>query len=151
LSTFKGIKRRFEWIYSDANFSFIDDYAHHPSEIKAAISAVRLLFPEKKITGIFQPHLFSRTKDFADGFAQALDSLDQLYLLEIYPAREKPMEGVNSQMLLDKMHGKHRSLLSKSELMQELKKNKPELLLSLGAGDIGAMVSDIKEKIYLTK
>jgi len=151
LSTFKGIKRRFEWIYSDANFSFIDDYAHHPSEIKAAISAVRLLFPEKKITGIFQPHLFSRTKDFADGFAQALDSLDQLYLLEIYPAREMPMEGVNSQMLLNKMHGKHRSLLSKSELMQELKKNKPELLLSLGAGDIGAMVSDIKEKIYLTK
>lgn len=145
LANFKGISRRFERIFQDEHVVYIDDYAHHPTELNAAIGAAKELFPNKKITGIFQPHLFSRTNDFADGFAEALNQLDEAILLEIYPARELPMEGVNSTMLIDKMQIPNKQLLSKDAALDWVSNNEIEILLTLGAGDIGAMVKDIKE------
>lgn len=144
LASFKGIKRRFEMIYQDKRSVYIDDYAHHPSELRAAIAAARSLFPDRKITGVFQPHLYSRTRDFAEGFAQALDELDELLLLDIYPARELPIPGISSTSLLDRMNNPSKSLISKSALLDHLRQQRPEVLLTLGAGDIGALVEPIK-------
>jgi UDP-N-acetylmuramate--alanine ligase len=145
LQTFGGIRRRFEFIIRTDNQVFIDDYAHHPSELKAAIEAARALYPDKKIKGIFQPHLYSRTKDFADGFAEALDLLDEIVLLDIYPARELPMAGVNSEMILERMRNRRRQLIHKEQLLAHLRDTpKAEVLLTLGAGDIGAMIGEIK-------
>ena len=149
LKTFGGIKRRFEIIHRESNFVYIDDYAHHPSELNAAIGAAKELFPAKKIVGIFQPHLFSRTRDFADGFALALDQLDIPLLLDIYPARELPIEGVSSQMLLQKMQNPNRQLIRKDKLIEIIERSEAEVLLTLGAGDIGAEVEKIKD--YLNK
>ena len=100
---------------------YVDDYAHHPEELKAAIGAAKQLYPDKKVTGIFQPHLYSRTRDFADGFAESLDLLDECILLDIYPAREMPIEGVTSQMLLDKMKSANKHLVKKENLLEFLK------------------------------
>ncbi len=144
LRTFRGIRRRFEMLYHEGGRAYIDDYAHHPSELEAAISAARELFPGKRITGIFQPHLYSRTRDFADGFAAALDGLDEALLLEIYPARELPIEGVDSGLLLGKMKKKDKRLVAKSRLLQELERIRPEVLLTLGAGDIDNFREPIK-------
>ncbi len=144
LSSFKGIQRRFEWVCRTPNV-YIDDYAHHPTELDAAIGAAKMLFPSKKITGVFQPHLFSRTRDFVEGFAKALDQLDELYLLDIYPARELPIPGVTAEMILKKMNLKNKRLTSKKEFLKTIEAKRPEVLLSLGAGDIGAMVNDIKK------
>jgi UDP-N-acetylmuramate--alanine ligase len=130
------------------NAVYIDDYAHHPEELKAAIRAARSLFPERKLTGVFQPHLYSRTRDFVDGFAEALDELDELYLLDIYPARELPIEGITSQLILDKMKNENKILVSKNDLIEKLKQKPVELLLTLGAGDIGAMVKDIASELF---
>jgi UDP-N-acetylmuramate--alanine ligase len=124
---------------------YVDDYAHHPEELKAAIGAAKQLYPDKKVTGIFQPHLFSRTRDFADGFAESLDLLDECILLEIYPAREKPIEGVSSQMLLDKMRSKHKHLVKKENLMEFLKDRPVEVLMTMGAGDIDKFVQPIED------
>lgn len=147
LQSFKGVKRRFEYHIISDNCTFIDDYAHHPEELRAAISSVKELYAGKRITGVFQPHLYSRTRDFADGFAQSLSLLDALLLLDIYPAREKPIEGVNSQMLLDKVSISDKQLCSKENLLVIIKSKHPEVLLTLGAGDIDQLVQPIKNNL----
>lgn len=144
LATFKGVKRRMEYIIKRKDLVYIDDYAHHPEELKASILSVKELYPDKKLTGIFQPHLYSRTRDFLDDFAASLALLDRLILLEIYPAREEPIAGINSQLLLDKTKLKDKILLTKEQLIPYLKDKKPELILSLGAGDIDRLVEPIK-------
>ena len=144
LSNFKGIKRRFQFILNSTNHTFIDDYAHHPAELNASISASRELFPYKKLTGIFQPHLFSRTRDFMHEFAESLSQLDELILLDIYPAREEPILGITSQALLKLVRTKC-ELLTKNEVLEWVKTNKPELLMTLGAGDIDKLVEPLKE------
>ena len=147
LESFKGVRRRFEYIIKSEKLVFIDDYAHHPEELKACITAVKELYPDKRITGIFQPHLYSRTRDFADGFAESLDLLDECILLDIYPAREVPIEGVSSDMLLQKMKNSNKKLIQKESLIQELKNMKPEVLLTLGAGDIDKLVQPIGKSL----
>jgi len=146
INSFKGVKRRFEYQVKTDNMIFIDDYAHHPTEIKACISAVRELYPCKKITGIFQPHLYSRTRDFANEFARGLELLDELILLDIYPARELPIEGVNAKMLFDKIELVNKKMCKNNELIDEIGKD-VEVLLTLGAGDIDQLVEPIKDKL----
>lgn len=151
LATFKGIKRRFQYIYQNDNqhVTFIDDYAHHPTELTAAIKAARTLYPKRHLIGIFQPHLFSRTNDFQDGFAAALDMLDETILLDIYPARELPMAGVTSEILFNKMNNPNKTLTTKPELMSLLRGRfsseilKNTTILTLGAGDIDTFVEPI--------
>ena len=145
LASFKGVKRRFEYVYQSERCTVIDDYAHHPEELRAAIQSARELFPGKKITGVFQPHLFTRTRDFAEGFSQSLALLDEIILLPIYPARELPISGIDSQMLLDNISTKPGKLLQKSELLAELRRVKPEVVMMLGAGDIDALVQPVVE------
>ncbi len=144
IQTYQGIARRFDYRFENPSAIYIDDYAHHPEELKAFISAVREMYPTKKITGIFQPHLFSRTLHFADDFAHVLDTLDEAILLDIYPARELPIEGVTSQLLLDKMTSTNKRILSKDMLLEELKHAKVEVLLTIGAGDIDQLVQPIE-------
>jgi UDP-N-acetylmuramate--alanine ligase len=144
LRSFKGVKRRFDYRVKSSSVVYIDDYAHHPEELKASITAAKQLYPDKKIMGIFQPHLFSRTRDFADGFAESLDLLDVCVLLEIYPAREKPIEGINSQMLLDKMKSKHKYLVKKENVIEFLKTQSVEVVMTLGAGDIDSLIEPIE-------
>jgi UDP-N-acetylmuramate--alanine ligase len=151
LFSFKGIKRRFEFIIDKAEQVYIDDYAHHPEELKAAIQAAKTLYPDRTITGVFQPHLFSRTKDFAAEFAIALDLLDVTILLDIYPARELPMEGVSSAIIFDKMKSNHKVLIEKEALLEELKNRKIDVLMTLGAGDIGALVENISKIMKIEK
>lgn len=146
LGTFEGIKRRFEFIINHPSLSFIDDYAHHPDEINAALKSVREIFPDKKITGIFQPHLFSRTKDFADEFAVSLSKLDRLWLLPIYPAREKPMPGVTSDLILKKLKTEA-SIESFESVLHKIETEQIEVLITLGAGDIDRLVIPIKKII----
>jgi UDP-N-acetylmuramate--alanine ligase len=143
LASFKGVHRRFDICYSDDQTTYIDDYAHHPEEIRACIETARELFPGNKITGVFQPHLFSRTRDLADGFAESLALLDDLYLLDIYPAREKPIKGINAGWLFEKIQLKEKSLTSKEQLPDIFSKRRPEILLTMGAGDIDGMVKPI--------
>lgn len=145
LRSFKGVKRRFDYHVKTKSLVYIDDYAHHPEELRAAITAAKQLYPEKKVTGIFQPHLFSRTRDFADGFAESLDLLDVCVLLEIYPAREKPIEGINSQMLLDKMNSREKYLVKKDNVVEFLRTHPPQVLMTLGAGDIDTLIEPIEE------
>jgi UDP-N-acetylmuramate--alanine ligase len=147
LKSFKGIKRRFEMVYEGTEQVYIDDYAHHPTELEAAIKAARALYPHRQLTGVFQPHLYSRTQDFATGFAAALDLLDQVLLLDIYPARELPIEGVSSQIIYDKMKCDNKLLLQKRELLHTLENMNLEVLMTLGAGDIGAMVPNIAKML----
>jgi UDP-N-acetylmuramate--alanine ligase len=147
ISKFKGIQRRFDYQIQRDDLVYIDDYAHHPEELKASIGSVKELFKDKKITGIFQPHLYSRTKDFAEEFASSLELLDEIILLEIYPAREEPIPGVTSEIIFNKIKNKNKILITKAELLIELQKRKPEVLMTLGAGDIDGFVEPIK-KIY---
>jgi UDP-N-acetylmuramate--alanine ligase len=142
---YRGAKRRFEFVVKKSNYAVVDDYAHHPEELNAIISSVRELYPDKKLTGIFQPHLFTRTRDFADGFATSLAKLDELILMDIYPARELPIPGITSQWLLNKVQLPNKSLLQEADILQKIKTQKPELLLILGAGDIDRTVPKIKE------
>ncbi|TWR29307.1 UDP-N-acetylmuramate--L-alanine ligase [Mucilaginibacter pallidiroseus] len=144
LGSFKGIKRRFEYIVRDSEHVYIDDYAHHPEELRAAITSVKTLFPDKKLTVVFQPHLFTRTRDFADGFAEVLDMADELLMLDIYPARELPLPGVTSDTILSKMKLAGKRLLSKEQVVETVKQEKPELLLTVGAGDIDQLVTPLK-------
>jgi UDP-N-acetylmuramate--alanine ligase len=123
---------------------YIDDYAHHPTELRAAIGAAKALFPGRKITGIFQPHLYTRTRDFLDGFAAALDELDEVLLLDIYPARELPIPGISSERILEKMSNVNKKLLHKTQVINELKKQNVEILLTLGAGDIDTLVEPVR-------
>ena len=145
LASYKGVKRRFTYQIKTDDFVFIDDYAHHPEEIKAVYQAVREMYPGKKVLAIFQPHLFSRTRDFIDDFADSLSKFDELLLLDIYPARELPIEGVTSKWLLNKIENSKKKLIQKSELINEIKKSDAQVVLTLGAGDIGEEVKYIKE------
>ncbi|MBK6563659.1 MAG: UDP-N-acetylmuramate--L-alanine ligase [Saprospiraceae bacterium] len=151
LRSFAGIKRRFEFIFKSESKVYIDDYAHHPTELNAAISGVKMLYPDKKITGIFQPHLYSRTRDFYEGFAEALDRLDEIFLMEIYPARELPIEGVTSSLIFEKMKNRNKKLVSKINLMDNLDWENLEVLVTLGAGDIDTFVPKISEKLNKIK
>jgi UDP-N-acetylmuramate--alanine ligase len=145
LKTFKGVQRRFTFKIKTDDLVLIDDYAHHPTEINAVAEAVRELYPTKKITAIFQPHLFSRTQDFVDDFAESLAKFDELMLLKIYPAREKPIKGVTSSWLLSKVNLENKKVVEKSELLNEILQSKVEVIVMIGAGDIGEMVNSVQE------
>jgi UDP-N-acetylmuramate--alanine ligase len=143
LSTFSGVRRRFDVMINRPGLVYIDDYAHHPRELDACIQSVRKIYPDRKITGIFQPHLYSRTRDFADDFARSLSRLDALILLDIYPAREAPLEGVDSGMILDRADMADKVLIGKEQLLRVLEERQPDVLLTLGAGDIDQFVGPI--------
>mgnify|MGYP001162431653 CR=1 FL=1 len=143
VASFEGVKRRFDH-YKLSGLVYIDDYAHHPEEVKATLYAIRNLYPDQEITVVFQPHLFSRTRDFADDFAQSLSLADELILLEIFPAREKPIKGVDSKMLLAKVQLESKRLMTKEALLDDLKINNRSVLVTLGAGDIDQLVEPIK-------
>ncbi|MBT8326572.1 MAG: UDP-N-acetylmuramate--L-alanine ligase [Bacteroidia bacterium] len=145
LANFKGIKRRFEYVLDNKNVTYIDDYAHHPSELNAIISSVKELYPNRKITAIFQPHLYTRTRDFLEGFAEELTKVNELILLPIYPARELPIEGVTSEVLLEKIKMQNAICIDKNVVVKELKERDLDVLLTLGAGDIDQLVEMIKE------
>jgi UDP-N-acetylmuramate--alanine ligase len=147
LSTFLGVKRRFEYKVKKEDLVYIDDYAHHPTEIHALVSSVRLLYPGKKITGVFQPHLFSRTRDFFNGFAKELSALDEVILLPIYPAREEPIAGVTSDVLLEKISAPSKMLLSPSEALGYVSKIESGVVLTIGAGDIDRIVEPLKNAL----
>ncbi|MFC4817825.1 UDP-N-acetylmuramate--L-alanine ligase [Flavobacterium sp. GCM10023249] len=147
LATFKGVKRRFSFQIRKPDFVYIDDYAHHPTEINAVHQAVRELYPGKKVLAVFQPHLFSRTRDFADDFATSLSQFDEVLLMEIYPARELPMEGVTSQWLLDKIENPNKKLVQKNELIGLLQTSDAPVIVTIGAGDVGEMVPEIKKAL----
>lgn len=144
LATFKGVKRRFEYIVQSDAGVYIDDYAHHPEELRACFSAVRALYPDKRLTVVFQPHLYSRTRDFADEFAAVLAMADTLLLMDIYPARELPIKGVDSAMLLDKVTITDKHLCTADAVKAYVKTHRPELLVTVGAGDIDLLVQPLK-------
>jgi UDP-N-acetylmuramate--alanine ligase len=150
LLSFKGIKRRFSYQIKTEKLLYIDDYAHHPTEINAVHQAVRELYPGKKVLAIFQPHLFSRTKDFADNFAQSLAAFDEVILLDIYPARELPMEGITASWLLDKIKNNNKKLVSKQQLIPSILESDATVIVTIGAGDIGEMVLSIKKALNET-
>lgn len=145
LASYSGVVRRFDVRILRDDFAYIDDYAHHPEELKACITAVREIFPGKRITGMFQPHLFTRTRDLADEFARSLELLDELILLDIYPAREKPIEGITSRILLDRVNLATKVLLPWDDVLNTLENSRPEVLLTLGAGDIDRFTDPITE------
>ncbi len=160
VADFKGVKRRFEYVIApgDADVTFVDDYAHHPEELRALIAGARSLFAGQKLVLVFQPHLFTRTRDLADGFAESLDMADEVILLPIYPARELPIEGVSSELILDKMKLKKKQIMAKEELVSKVKQLVSEdtnqdggwegaVFITAGAGDIDAMLQELKKKI----
>lgn len=153
VESFRGVKRRFEYVIKNDRLIFIDDYAHHPEELRALINGAKTLFRQKKCTLIFQPHLYSRTRDLADGFAEVLDLADEVILLPVYPARESPIEGVSSEMILNKMKNKDKRVMTKEEMVNWIRNNYRkninkkfgEVVITAGAGDIDALVNPIKE------
>jgi len=145
LASFKGVKRRFSYIINTPEQVFIDDYAHHPTELNALYNGVRTMYPNEEITLLFQPHLFTRTRDFADGFAQSLAQFDRVVLLDIYPARELPIEGITSQWLLDKIDNPNKVLVTKDNIINYLQSHPSRVLVLAGAGDIGVEVEKIKK------
>jgi UDP-N-acetylmuramate--alanine ligase len=147
LETFKGVQRRFSYKIKEEHLIFIDDYAHHPAEIDAIFEAVKEMHPNKKVLTVFQPHLYSRTRDFVEEFARSLSRFDSIILLDIYPAREKPLPGVTSQWLLDMIRNPKKKLVSKKELAGEIKAQKPQVLVTLGAGDIGLEINTLKKAL----
>ena len=147
LQSFKGIQRRFTYKIKSENLVLIDDYAHHPTEINAVVNSVRELYPNQKVLGIFQPHLYSRTRDFADDFALSLSKFDEIILLDIYAARELPIKGISSEWLLSKINNKSKKLVSKHDLLENILKSKSEIIVMIGAGDIGEMVENVKNEL----
>ena len=147
LHSFKGIKRRFSYQIKTDNLVYIDDYAHHPTEINAVNQAVRELYPNQEVLAVFQPHLFSRTNDFADDFAKSLSQFDEIILLDIYPARELPMDGITSGWLMNKMTNRNVKLIQKPDLINEILQSNKKIIVTIGAGDIGEFVQDIKEAL----
>ena len=147
LETFKGVQRRFSYKIKNDDFVFIDDYAHHPTEINAVYDAISEMHPNKKVVAIFQPHLFSRTKDFADDFAKSLSKFDAVLLLDIYPARELPIAGITSAWLLEKIENPKKKVVQKTELIAEINRQRPEVLVTMGAGDIGLEVPKLKREL----
>ncbi len=154
MNSFEGVKRRFDFRIKSDKIVYIDDYAHHPNELVAAISSIKSLFMDKKVTAIFQPHLYSRTRDFADDFAKSLSLLDDVILLDIYPAREAPIEGVTSQIIFDKITSVEKKLCNKNDLIELLKNKHIEVLVTFGAGDIDQLVNKIEKLLrdkYMSK
>ncbi len=151
ISSYSGVYRRFNIVYRSDKVVFMDDYAHHPNELKASIKSIRELYGDKKITGIFQPHLYSRTRDFAAQFAEALSLLDELILLDIYPARELPIEGVDSNLIFKDVKLEHKTLCKTEDLLALLESKRPEVLVTFGAGDIDKMVPLIKNQLKKMK
>ncbi|WP_136480053.1 UDP-N-acetylmuramate--L-alanine ligase [Cognatitamlana onchidii] len=149
LASYKGVKRRFSYQIKTDGLVFIDDYAHHPEEINAVHQAIREMYPNKTVLAVFQPHLFSRTRDFIDGFAKSLSQFDEVFLLDIYPARERPIEGVTSSWLLSKIKNSDKKLVSKSNLLNEIRKSDSNIILTIGAGDIGEEVEQIKKGLSI--
>ncbi|MGL4293651.1 MAG: UDP-N-acetylmuramate--L-alanine ligase [Bacteroidales bacterium] len=145
MKTFGGPKRRFDFQIKTADCVLIDDYAHHPDEIRASISSVQALYPDRKVSVIFQPHLYSRTRDFADEFAQALSLADEVILLDIYPARELPIPGITSEIIFEKLNVLHKKLCKKEFLLEMIKERKFDVLIMLGAGDIDRLVAPVKD------
>ncbi|WP_298366345.1 UDP-N-acetylmuramate--L-alanine ligase [uncultured Lutibacter sp.] len=149
LLSFKGIKRRFSYKINTPNLVLIDDYAHHPTEINAVVDSVKEMYPNKKVLGVFQPHLYSRTRDFINDFAKSLSRFNELILLDIYPARELPIKDVNSNWLLEKISIKNKQISSKENLVENILKSKSEIVVVIGAGDIGEMVESIKNSLTI--
>ena len=149
LASYKGVKRRFTYQIKTDELVFIDDYAHHPEEINAVHQAIREMYPNEKVLAVFQPHLFSRTQDFANEFAKSLSQFDELLLLDIYPARELPIEGVTSDWLLGKIDNPNKKLISKKDISTEIQKSDAKIILTIGAGDIGEEVKTIKQNLSL--
>ena len=147
LHTFMGVKRRFDVRINTEKYCYIDDYAHHPEEIRSCLQAIRDFYPNRRLTLVFQPHLYSRTRDFMDEFAEVLSTADELILLNIYAAREEPIEGVSSQVLLDKIQMPDKKLVAKTQLIKLIDSEKPELLVTMGAGDIDRYVELFEELI----
>ena len=147
VSTFEGVARRFDVRVKCSDVVYIDDYAHHPGELKATIDSVQELYPGKKLLGVFQPHLYSRTSDFADGFAKSLDLLDEAIVLDIYPAREEPVEGVNAEMIIDKMTLKEKSTAALENIVGILKNKQFDVLLTMGAGNIDRVVGEVEKML----
>jgi UDP-N-acetylmuramate--alanine ligase len=147
---FKGVKRRFEYIIRNSDIVFIDDYAHHPEELRALINGAKALYKNKRCTVVFQPHLFSRTKDLAAEFAKVLDLAHEVILLPIYPAREQPMPGVSSSVILDRMYSDDKHIMTKEELLNWIKTHEVELFITAGAGDIDTLVRPLKEILSQT-
>ena len=150
IASFNGIRRRFSYQIKSENLVYIDDYAHHPTEINAVHQAVSELYPNRKVLAIFQPHLFSRTRDFADGFAESLSAFDEVFLMDIYPARELPMEGITSEWLMDKMTNSNTKIVAKNDLLAQIKASDAPIIVTIGAGDIGEMVPSIKKMLNET-
>ena len=147
IGSFQGVRRRLDVHINTPGLTYIDDYAHHPAELASAITSIRNIFPGRKITGIFQPHLYTRTRDFAPEFARALSLLDKLILLDIYPAREEPIPGVSSQMIFDKVTAPEKALIRKEELLQYLENEKPDVLATFGAGNIDRYIEPIEQML----
>ena len=147
LGTFKGVARRFSYKIKTENFVLIDDYAHHPTAINAVENAVREMYPEREVLVVFQPHLFSRTRDFIDDFALALNKFDAILLLDIYPAREVPIPGVDSNWLLSKIKNPHKKLTQKKNLLKDINNFSGKVVVMLGAGDIGALVDEVSNEL----
>ncbi|MEA3452002.1 MAG: cyanophycin synthetase [Bacteroidota bacterium] len=147
LSTFKGIERRFDLILKNEKNIFINDYAHHPHEINRLVEAINNFYPNKKVTAVFQPHLFSRTRDFAKEFAKSLSKFDDIIITDIYPARETPIEGVTSKIIFDKIENENKTYCAYDKIIETIENKKPELLLTIGAGDIDNLVESIKKTL----
>lgn len=147
LATFKGVQRRFSYRIKTDDFVLIDDYAHHPAEINAVHQAVREMYPKQKVLAVFQPHLYSRTRDFADDFAGSLSQFDAVLLLDIYPAREQPIAGIDAEMLLGKIKNEHKKLTVKANLFTEIKNSKCPVVVMMGAGDIGEEIAPLKMRL----
>ncbi len=144
LKTYLGVKRRFEYIYRSESAIYIDDYAHHPAEVEAFLKSVKALYPDRKVTAVFQPHLYTRTRDFAAEFAESLSLADEVILLEIYPAREQPIDGVSAEIIFNEIRSPQKQLCRKSELMTIVHQSRPDVLVTMGAGDIDAFIQPIK-------
>ena len=149
LTTFLGVKRRFSYKIKEENFVLIDDYAHHPTEINAVVDAVRELYPAKEVLAVFQPHLYSRTRDFIDEFATSLSRFDELLLLDIYPARELPIEGVDSNWLLNKIKLDKKQLIAKEDVLKAIRKSNATVVVMIGAGDIGVLIEKVKSTLLI--
>ena len=147
IASFKGVKRRFEYHLETPEHVLIDDYAHHPTEIAACLNSVKALYPNHKLTAIFQPHLFSRTRDFMDDFAESLSLADEIYLLDIYPARELPIPGITSELLLNKITTSKKEVISKQDFVLRMQNDKPALLVTMGAGDIDLILEELKNAL----
>jgi UDP-N-acetylmuramate--alanine ligase len=145
LENYQGVLRRFDVKFKSEKQIYIDDYAHHPAELKAVISSVKALYPNRKVTGIFQPHLYSRTRDFAGEFAASLDLLDETLLVPVYPAREEPIKGVSSELIFEKMKNENKFLVEKSEVPELLRNRETDVVLTMGAGDIDGIGGQIIE------